>query len=43
MAATQKIIGFVHNPDYWVDMGKPDELLKAENLLTRMKNKTAME
>ncbi len=39
MAATQKIVGFVHNPDYWVDMGKPDELLKAENLLTRMKNK----
>jgi NDP-sugar pyrophosphorylase family protein len=39
IAATNKIIGFVHNPDYWVDMGKPDELLKAEKLLKILKNK----
>jgi len=37
IAETQKIIGHVHNPDYWVDMGKPDELLKAEQLLKILK------
>ena len=39
IAATNKIIGFVHNPDYWVDMGKPEELLKAEKLLASMRIK----
>jgi len=39
IASTQKIVGFVHNPQYWVDMGKPEELLKAEKLLEILKNK----
>jgi NDP-sugar pyrophosphorylase family protein len=39
IAATKKIVGFVHDPDYWIDMGKPDELLKAEKLLKILKNK----
>ena len=31
-----KIVGFEHNPDYWVDMGKPEELLRAEKLYKAM-------
>jgi NDP-sugar pyrophosphorylase family protein len=33
LASTNKIIGFEHNPENWVDMGKPEELMKAENIL----------
>jgi len=36
LAATKKIIGFEHNPENWVDMGKPDELLKAEQILEKL-------
>ena len=37
LAATHKIIGFKHNPENWVDMGKPEELAKAESILNRKK------
>lgn len=33
LAAEHKIAGFEHNPANWVDMGKPEELLKAEKVL----------
>ena len=36
LAATKKITGFEHNPENWVDMGKPDELLKAEQILEKL-------
>ena len=36
LAVTKKIIGFEHNPENWVDMGKPDELLKAEQILEKL-------
>ncbi|MFZ4546579.1 MAG: nucleotidyltransferase family protein [Bacteroidales bacterium] len=36
-ASTQKIIGYVHDPEYWVDMGKPEELLKVGYLLKTLK------
>jgi NDP-sugar pyrophosphorylase family protein len=39
IASTKKIVGFVHDPQYWVDMGKPEELLKAEKILEILKNK----
>jgi len=38
LAANHKIIGCEHNPDNWVDMGKPDELLKAEMILKKLKS-----
>lgn len=38
LAANHKIIGFEHNPENWVDMGKPEELLKAEMILKKLKN-----
>jgi len=38
LAATHKITGFEHNPDNWVDMGKPEELVKAESILNRIKS-----
>ncbi len=38
LAASKKVIGFEHNPETWVDMGKPEELLKAASILNRMKN-----
>ncbi len=38
LAATHKIIGFEHNPKNWVDMGKPEELAKAESILIKMKS-----
>jgi NDP-sugar pyrophosphorylase family protein len=38
LAATHKIIGFEHDPANWVDMGKPEELVKAEKILTKMGN-----
>jgi len=38
LAANHKIIGFEHNPEKWVDMGKPEELLKAEMILKKLKN-----
>jgi NDP-sugar pyrophosphorylase family protein len=38
LAATHKITGFEHNPENWVDMGKPDELIKAKSILDRIKS-----
>jgi len=38
LAATHKITGFEHNPENWVDMGKPDELIKAKLILDRIKS-----
>ena len=38
LAVTKKITGFQHNPSNWLDMGKPDELLKAEIILRKLKN-----
>jgi NDP-sugar pyrophosphorylase family protein len=37
LAADHKIIGFEHDPEYWVDMGKPDELIRAELIIDKMK------
>lgn len=31
-----RIIGFEHNPDFWVDMGKPKSVLHAEAILSQM-------
>jgi N-acetyl-alpha-D-muramate 1-phosphate uridylyltransferase len=36
LAATHKIIGFEHNRENWVDMGKPEELKKAEIILKKL-------
>ncbi len=36
LAATNKIMGYKHNPDNWVDMGKPQELIKAEIILGKL-------
>ena len=36
IASGYKIVGFEHNPDHWVDMGKPEELLRAEKLIKAM-------
>jgi NDP-sugar pyrophosphorylase family protein len=41
LAANCRITGFVHDASNWVDMGKPEELLKAEMLL--QKNNKLME
>lgn len=38
LAASHKITGFEHNPDNWVDMGKPEELQKAEIILEKINN-----
>lgn len=38
LASTNKISGFEHNPENWVDMGKPEELEKAEIILEKLKN-----
>ena len=35
LSATKKITGFEHNPQNWVDLGKPEELLKAEKILDK--------
>jgi len=35
LAATKKITGFEHNPENWIDLGKPGELLKAEKILDK--------
>lgn len=37
LASTNKIKGFEHNPENWLDMGKPEELKKAEALLEKIK------
>lgn len=37
LAADYKIIGFEHDPVNWVDMGKPEELSKAELILEKIK------
>lgn len=36
LTATKKIRGFEHNQENWVDMGKPEELTKAENILKKI-------
>ncbi len=36
LAASHKITGFEHKPENWVDMGKPDQLLKAESILRKL-------
>lgn len=36
LASTNKIIGFEHNSENWVDMGKPEELTRAENILKKI-------
>jgi NDP-sugar pyrophosphorylase family protein len=38
LAANHKITGFEHNPENWVDMGKPEELVKAEIILKKLKS-----
>ncbi len=38
LASTHKISGFAHNPENWVDMGKPEELIKAKSILDRIKS-----
>ncbi len=39
IAADKCISGFEHDPEHWVDMGKPDELVKAEYILKKQQNK----
>jgi len=39
LAETHKISGFEHLPENWIDMGKPDELIKAEVLLRKINKK----
>jgi len=36
LASTNIINGYEHNPENWVDMGKPDELQKAEIILKKL-------
>lgn len=36
-AATETILGYLHDGDYWFDVGKPEALIKAEEFL---KNET---
>ena len=38
LAVSHKITGFEHNPANWVDMGKPEELQKAEIILEKIIN-----
>ena len=38
LASNQIITGFMHDPDNWVDMGKPEELVKAESILKKTGN-----
>ncbi len=38
LAADHKITGFEHNPENWVDMGKPEELVKAGLILDKLKD-----
>jgi NDP-sugar pyrophosphorylase family protein len=38
LAASHKIFGFEHDPLNWVDMGKPEELVKAESILDKLKS-----
>jgi NDP-sugar pyrophosphorylase family protein len=35
LSTYHKIIGFRHDNDYWIDLGKPDSLKEAENILNR--------
>jgi NDP-sugar pyrophosphorylase family protein len=39
IATTHKITCFEHNPENWVDMGKPEELLKAQTILQKLRSK----
>ncbi len=36
LASDHKITGFEHNPENWVDMGKPEELKKAELIVDKL-------
>jgi NDP-sugar pyrophosphorylase family protein len=38
LASLHKISGYNHNPDNWVDMGKPDELIKAVTVLQKLQS-----
>ena len=38
LAASRKIFGFEHNPENWVDMGKPEELIEAESILEKLQS-----
>jgi N-acetyl-alpha-D-muramate 1-phosphate uridylyltransferase len=38
LATNQRIMGYEHNPENWVDLGKPEELLKAEEILKKSKS-----
>ena len=33
LSKTQTILGYEHNKDYWFDIGKPENLLEAENFI----------
>ncbi len=37
-AITQKIIGYPHNEDLWLDVGKPDQLAKASGVFKKIFN-----
>jgi len=37
LASSHKINGYKHNPENWVDMGKPEELINAEIILEKLK------
>jgi NDP-sugar pyrophosphorylase family protein len=37
ISSEQRIIGFVHDEDEWIDVGKPENLAKAETLLKKKK------
>jgi len=39
LAATQRITGFVHSAENWIDMGKPEALIQAELLVKKMRLK----
>jgi NDP-sugar pyrophosphorylase family protein len=37
LAASKKITGFEHDPENWLDLGKPEELMKAEKILKKIR------
>jgi NDP-sugar pyrophosphorylase family protein len=37
-AKEEKITGFVHNEDNWLDIGKTETLTEAENLFEKIRN-----
>jgi len=38
LATNSKISGYEHNPENWVDMGKPEELIKAVTVLQKLRS-----